>query len=641
MAGTDFRAVLTADCGIEYTRVTLVDVVGENEYRLVAQSELPTTAEPPLSDVTLAIQQGIAELERSTGRQLLEGGQLRIPQGRDGQGVDAFVATCSAGGGLPVLVLAVTADITAQSAKRAVEGTYAVPFRVVTMEEILKNPPLGGEAAAVEQAPWWKVVEALHPGGVLLVGGVDGGNVAPLRTLARSLAEALPPRATSIEQEVAGTSLPVIYAGNRRAQEIVRHDLVSRAALHVVDNVRPTMRHEQLLPARQEIARLYDEQVLQRVAGYEALAALAQSPVQLPYMGVQLATRFVAVHHRRQVLTMDLGSGATTVVWAEGEQCVRVVLGSFGLGYGVGRVLAQRGVERIRRWLPFPAADEETRDWVLNRALRPHTMPTTVRDFLLQQAVAREALVTAVEELQEQVPASYEMVVATGGGLARAPRLTQTVLMLLDALQPTGEHSSGLIDLYLDRYRLIPSVGALATLNPDAAACVLMKDALSLLGPCLVPLGRPRKGAPALRLELQFPNEIRQEVEVCWGGVAIVPFQWGEEAHLTVRPARGVRLGLGRSGESQSTKGGDMIRGGSVGLIVDARGRPLGLPAEDERRMALLREWMEQCGAYTADELAGVQPPPPPPPPLPPPPVEEGTAPVETAGESAEPATSA
>jgi hypothetical protein len=632
MASTDFRAILVADCGVERTRLTLVDIVGENEYRLVAQSELPTTVEPPVSNVTVAVHQGIAELERSTGRQLLEDGRLRIPQGRDGQGVDAFVASCSAGGSMPILVLAVTADITARSAQRTVEGTYAVPFRLVTMEEILKNDPLGGEPVAGGPLPWWKAVESLYPGGVLLVGGVDGGNVAPLRTLARALAESLAPQAALLEQEVARPALPVIYAGNRRAQETVQQDLAGRADLRVVDNIRPTMREEQFLPVRQELTRLYEEQVLQHIPGYEDLAALSHSPIQLPYTGLQLAARFVAAHHQRQVLAVDLGSGTTTMVWAEGETCTRVVLGHFGLGYGVARILSQRGVDRLRQWLPFPAGEEEVRDWVLNRALRPYTASTTARDFLLQQALAREALITALEKLQEQVSAGYEMIVATGGGLARAPRLPQAVMILLDALQPTGENAAGMVDLYLDRYGLVPSVGALATLNPDAAACVLLKDALSLLGPCLVPLGRVREGATALTIELQFPNEVRQEVEVPWGQVTLLPFQWGNEAHLTVRPARGVRLGLGRSGEPLSTTGGEMIRGGSVGLIVDARGRPLDLPGEVEPRSALLRAWLERSGAYTAEELLAVQPPPPP--------VEEEKAeeiPTETPAEPAVP----
>jgi len=611
MTSTDFRAILVADCGVEHTRATLVDIVGENEYRLVAQSEFATTAEPPYSNVTLAIQQGVVDLEQRTGRQLQEDGRLRIPQGRDGQGVDAFVATCSAGGALPVLVLAVTADITAQSARRAVEGLYAVPFRTVTMEEVLKNPPLGKPSAEADQSPWWQIVESLYPGAVLLVGGVDGGNVAPLRTLAQALAEALPPEAARLEQEVTRPALPVIYAGNHKAQEVIQEELAERVDLRLVDNARPTMREEFLLPVRQELAGLYEDLVQQQVSGYEELASLAHSPVQLPYMGLQLATRFLAAHHQQQVLAFDLGSGSTAAVWAEGEACSRVVLGHFGLGYGMARVLAQRGLERIRRWLPFPATDGEIRDWILNRSLRPRTVSTTVRDFLLQQAVAREILFEAVEKLQEQGPVGSDMVIATGGGLARAPRPEQTVMMLLDAVQPTGENASGVVNFYADHYGLIPSVGALATLNPDAASCVLLKDALSLLGPCLVPRGRVRQGATAVKVELQFPNQLRQEVEAPWGQVTIVPFLWGDQVHMTVRPARGVRLGLGRGGELLSTSEGDMIHGGRVGLIIDARGRPLELPANDPPRLALLQEWLEASQAYTLEELAALQPPPP------------------------------
>lgn len=610
-AATDFRAILIADCGIEHTRVTLVDIVGENEYRLVSQAELPTTAELPLANVTIAVGQGIAELERNSGRQLLEDGRLRIPQGRDGQGVDAFVATCSAGGALPILVLAITADITAETARRAVEGTYAVPFRVVTMEEVLKEAPLSGAPAELDRVPWWQVVEDLYPGGVLLVGGIDGGNAAPLRTLSRSLAEALAPRAARLEEEVARPALPVIYAGNSQAREVVQEDLAERVDLRVVENVRPTMREEQLLPAREELRRLYEEQVLQRVPGYEELASWSQSPVQLPYMGLQLAARFLAAHHQQQTLALDLGSGATALVWAGGEQCARVVLGHFGLGYGAARILAERGAERVRRWLPFPATPEDIRTWVLNRTLRPRTVSTTVRDFLLQQALAREALAAAAERLRAQGMAGFDILVASGGGVARPPRPEQSLMILLDALQPAGEGTAGLFSFYLDPCCLLPSIGALATVNPDAAACVLLRDGLALLGPCLVPLGRGKKGALALTVELEYPNQMRHETEVRWGDVAVIPFSWGEEAHLTVRPARGVRLGAGRPGAPLSTKDGDMLRGGSLGLIVDARGRPLELPAEDEARQALLRGWLRQSGAFTAEELESTLPPPP------------------------------
>jgi len=604
---TEFRAILVADCGMERTRVMLVDLVGEDAYRLVAQQEVPSTVEPPLSDVTIAIREAIAELERTTGRQLLQDAQLRIPQSRDGQGVDAFLATCSAGGALPVLVLAVTADITAQSAQRAVEGNYAVPFRTVTMEQVLREDPLSGKEEPGSD-PWWKALEGLYPGCLLMVGGVDSGNIAPLRTLARALAEALPPLPTRLEQEVTQPALVVVYAGNQRAQEAVREQLADRVDLRIVDNVRPQLRQEQLLPARQGIARLYEEQILQRIAGYEGLASWAQGPVQLPHVGLQLAARFLATHHQRQVLAVDLGSGATAITRAEGEQCARVVLGHFGLGYGIGHVLARRGEARIRRWLPFPISAEEIRDWVLNQALRPRTLPTTVRDFLLQQAVAREAISEAAARLRNEVPITFELALASGGGLARAPRLSQVALMLLDALEPTGENPSGLVDLYLDRFCLVPSCGALATVNPDAAACVLLQDGLFHLGPCLTLLGRGKKGAPAAVLELEFVNGMRRQVEVCWGELTATSFPWGNEAHLTVHPARGASVGLGRSRERLTTRDGERIRGGALGLIVDARGRPLELSSDEEERQRTLRDWLEGFGAYTAEELAGLVP---------------------------------
>jgi hypothetical protein len=97
---------------------------------------------------------------------------------------------------------------------------------------------------------------------------------------------------------------------------------------------------------------------------------------------------------------------------------------------------------------------------------------------------------------------------------------------------------------------------------------------------------------------------MRHQADVAWGEIVCVPFRWGDEAHLTVRPARDARLGMGRPGERLTTLGGESIRGGALGLIVDARGRPLELPEEEEWRQRRLQEWMGQIEAYTPEELA-------------------------------------
>ncbi|MBN1484654.1 MAG: glutamate mutase L [Chloroflexia bacterium] len=607
---TKFRCILIADCGVEYTRLSLVDLIEGELYRLVAQHELPSTIETPFSNIMGAIQQAIPVLERKTGRQLLQAGQLRIPQGRDGQGLDAFVATCSAAGSLPVLVLAVTADITAQSAVRAIEGTYAVPFRIVTMEDILQDNPLDREKSGPSENSWWQVLQDFFPGSLLMVGGVGGGNTTPLRTLARVLGEALPPRATRLEEQVGQPDLPVVYAGNEQAQKVVEQQLAERVDLRIVENVRPHLRQEELPPARQEIEQIFSQQILQSLDGYEELSAWSQTPVQLSYMSLQLITRFLAAHHQSQVLSLDVGSGATTMIWADPEQSKRVVLGNFGLSYGIGRVLAQCGVERIRRWIPFPIPAEQVRAWILNQALRYRTTPTTIRDLLIQQAVAREVLAEAQSKLQEQIPAGAEVIVATGGGLIRAPRWSQSLAILLDALD-LSQTQSGLVNIYLDRSGILTSIGVLATINPDAAASVLLQDGLFQLGTCLIPLGQGRAGSRALTVELEFTNGMRQKTEVDWGELLIIPFRWGTEAHLTVKPARRTKLGRGPSGQPLTTKEGTRIQSGLLGLIIDARGRPLELPQDDNQRLALLRSWLEQTGAYTEAELDSVLPPPP------------------------------
>jgi hypothetical protein len=54
-----------------------------------------------------------------------------------------------------------------------------------------------------------------------------------------------------------------------------------------------------------------------------------------------------------------------------------------------------------------------------------------------------------------------------------------------------------------------------------------------------------------------------------------------------------VDIGLG---PGQQARASDALEGGLVGLVIDARGRPLSLPAELEKRQAKLREWHQALG---------------------------------------------
>src|SRR5205823_15021636 len=98
-------------------------------------------------------------------------------------------------------------------------------------------------------------------------------------------------------------------------------------------------------------------------------------------------------------LIVDIGATSTSVMLANAMRDDAVVLGDIGLGYGLGNLLAERGAANILRWLPFDMSEQELTDWVLNKVVRPLTLPQTARDLAIEHALAREALVAGATAL--------------------------------------------------------------------------------------------------------------------------------------------------------------------------------------------------------------------------------------------------
>jgi hypothetical protein len=105
----------------------------------------------------------------------------------------------------------------------------------------------------------------------------------------------------------------------------------------------------------------------------------------------------------------------------------------------------------------------------------------------ISHAFAREALILTVEVAKAN---SFDwldadLILATGGILAHAPKYGQVALMLLDALQPRGVTS-----LVLDRTMLVAQLGAVAAVAPIAAVQVNENDAVTHQpGTCVIPYG--------------------------------------------------------------------------------------------------------------------------------------------------------
>jgi hypothetical protein len=77
-----------------------------------------------------------------------------------------------------------------------------------------------------------------------------------------------------------------------------------------------------------------------------------------------------------------------------------------------------------------------------------------------------------------------------------------------------------------------------------------------------------------------------------YGSIEVIPLQAGMRATLELRPTRLFDMGLGEPGRGVTAE----AEGGVLGLVIDARGRPLDLPAETAKCRALAQEWLGSLG---------------------------------------------
>jgi len=600
MGTRDQTTILATDCGSTTTKAILIERLSDG-YRQTCRGESPTTVEAPFEDVTRGVLNALEEVEELSGRKILDGERIITPaQGR--RGVDIYISTSSAGGGLQMLVAGAVKTMTAESAQRAALGAGAIVMDVIAMND--------------ERLPHEKIsrIRELSPDMILLSGGTDGGTVSHVVQLAEYIAAARPPARLGKQFE-----LPVIYAGNKDAREKIEAVLAGRTALSITENIRPTLERENLGPARQRIQELFLEHVMAHAPGYDKLMEWTDAPIMPTPAAVGAIMQSIAREEDINVIGVDIGGATTDVFSVFDGQFNRTVSANLGMSYSVSNVLAAAGTEGVTRWLPVRCDAAQLHDSVKNKMIRPTTIPQTLSELMVEQALAREALRLALDQhrllatglkgtqRQRDIAEAFaqsaaeslidmtrlDLLVGSGGALSHAPRRAQAMMMMIDAFQPEG-----VTELAVDSIFMMPHLGVLSQVNEQAAMEVFRKDCLVRLGTCIAasPSGKP--GKPCVRYRLTPPGSAALEGELAFGEMLRVPA--GEEYYVKVdiTPARGVDVGAGKSNRLLAR-----CRGGQVGIVLDTRGRPLQLPGDEAERLSRVNGWLRAMDVYPQGPL--------------------------------------
>jgi hypothetical protein len=162
------------------------------------------------------------------------------------------------------------------------------------------------------------------------------------------------------------------------------------------------------------------------------------------------------------------------------------------------------------------------------------------------------------------------------------------LLILLDAIQPMG-----VTNMILDQNNLLPGLGAAATRNSILPIQVLESGAFLGLATVVTPYVNAHLGTPILTARLVYQNGNESRIEVKQGALEVMPLPAGHSGRLYLQPLHHADLGLG---PGRTREDGIPVTGTALGLVIDARGRPLRFPADPVRRRELIKKWLWSLG---------------------------------------------
>jgi len=572
----DGNSILAVDVGAANTRAVMFDVV-EGEYRFVASGTAPSTAEAPFKDVSEGVRNAIVNLQVVLGKSLLDGSRnLITPSQPNGSGVDALVVTISAGPTIRTVLVGLLKDVSIESARRLAESTYA---------RIVETIGLNDRRKPEQQID--SILRA-RPDLIVITGGTDGG-------ASRSIHKLLEPIGLAsfiLPQEKVPA---VLFAGNEKIAEEIKTLVGSFApALHVSPNARPSLETEDLEPAQRELARMVVNIRKRQIKGVDLLDLWSGGHILPTAYAAGRMVRFLAKVYSAEkgILSVDLGASAATISAGFKSKFALNVYPQFGLGENMAGLLNYTTLEDILRWSSLDISEGVLRDYLYQKSLYPSAIAATKEDLVLSQAVARQALYLAMQSARRDFPRNvasikptltplFDPILAGGGALSDASRPGQSLLLLLDSLQPVG-----VTTVILDQNNLLPLLGAAAAQNNILPVQVIESGAFLSAGTVVAPVVSANYGTPVLRATLTYANDSEARVDLKYGSLETLPLSSGETGKLTIQSLRGADVGFGPG------RGGTIsVTGGALGVVFDGRGRPLNLPADGVRRRELIKKW--------------------------------------------------
>jgi len=270
-------------------------------------------------------------------------------------------------------------------------------------------------------------------------------------------------------------------------------------------------------------------------------------------------------------LVVDVSGGSTSLVRASVQGNVTAAhVAPLGSGVAADRTVVRAGLDGVRRWIPWSIDAPTMLERVFNRARWPDAVAAEASALALEIALAHEAVSHAHADAAAAGmadPLRDAPITIVTGAAASFTRAAHTALVAIDGLasrRPTT--------LYRDTDEGLVALAAVAahirSAGGDPAAAVGAE-----LARRLVPIALVVPVTPGRRSRLRVNGIEHRADDLVPGAFFSVRHRGDADVEVT--------------GTKVRTRG----TAGELGIIIDARGRPLVLPARDAERIPALVKW--------------------------------------------------
>jgi len=430
---------------------------------------------------------------------------------------------------------------------------------------------------------------------LILTGGTDLGAEKPLARwveVANLVCRVLPENARPI----------IFFAGNPELDSLVRRRLEPNTRLVMLPNLQPAYGERDDIPLQLSISREIVALSAEKLAGLQGLSQLAGSLVGVRGAMLDRMVRFISrlkdqrlmKDNQRGILALDLGAASTMVIagWNGQSDACRIEA-----WHGDVQDWQAAVDGPIFRWTAAPVSREAAGNEIANQRLFPGRIPQTLTELALSQSLARHRIRTSMAALAEITAGlsfditkglmrDFGTIIASGAALTGAPTPGQAMLILLDGLQPWHQ-----TDVILDRNQILPMLGLLGEAEPLLPVHVLNSDAFENLGTVIPVISGVQEGVMLVSITVAMDSGKTYTVDIPQGALRRLIVAPGESATLSLEPIPSADVGAG-PGVNRRVR----LTGGELGVVIDARGRPLVLPEEDEERIERIRHWLWSLG---------------------------------------------